>query len=386
MDNFERVCAEIDLTAIKRNVEMLMMATNEGTKAMAIVKADAYGHGDLEVAKAIDAQIDAYGVATAQEAIKLRGNGIVKPILILGAVFPDEYETLIADDVSMAVFDTAGANAMAAAAKKLGKKAICHIKVDTGMRRIGLYADENGYETALEICRNKDLDCQGIFTHFACADEPKLDMTRRQIEEFDGFVGRLKEAGISFTYVHCSNSAAIINMPQANYDMVRLGISLYGHYPSQFVNKRRVMLFPALKLKSHITMVKEIKAGDSVSYGGTFVAEHDMRIATIPVGYGDGYPRLLSNKGFVLIHGKRAKICGRVCMDQFMVDVTHIPQAACYDEVILIGSDGGDAVTAEELADMTNTISYEIFCNIGRRVPRRYLLDGRIIATRESFN
>ncbi len=386
MDNFERVCAEIDLTAIKRNVDMLMTATGEGTKAMAVVKADAYGHGDLEVVKAIEPQVDAYAVATAQEALKLRKNGVDKPILILGVVFPGEYRALIANDISITVFDVAAAEAMGSVAAELHKKAVCHIKVDTGMRRIGLLADENGFKTALSICRNANIDCQGIFTHFAKADESDWQMTLQQLEEFDGFVTKLQEAGIGFTYVHCSNSAGIINMPQANYDMVRLGISLYGLYPSPYVNKRRVMLFPALQLKSHITMVKDIKAGDSVSYGGTFVAEKDMRLATVPVGYGDGYPRLLSNRGYVLIHGMRAKICGRVCMDQFMVDVTHIPDTACYDEVTLIGRDGDDYIGADEIADMTGTISYEILCNLGKRIPRRYYLDGRVTATSDCFN
>lgn len=386
MDFFRRVCAEIDLTAIKRNIDMLMMGTEEGTMAMAIVKADAYGHGDLEVIKAIDERIDAYAVATAYEAVRLREAGVVKPILVLGVVFPEEYEMLVKHAVSMTVFSVEAAEGMAEVAKAQGKKAICHIAVDTGMRRIGLLPDESGYKTALAIAGNEYIDCQGIFTHFATADESDKTRADRQFELFTAFVDRLNKAGIEFTYVHCSNSAAIIDMPEANCDMVRLGISLYGLYPSDEVNKRRTMLFPALELKSHITMVKDIAKGDEVSYGGTFVAPCDMRIATVPVGYGDGYPRGLSNKGYVLIHGQRANICGRVCMDQMMVDVSNIPGVKLYDEVTLIGKDGDMCVTADELANLTDTISYEILCNLGKRIPRRFHLDGEVIATRDYFD
>lgn len=386
MDFFRRVCAEVDLTAIKRNIDMLMMCTGEGTKAMAIVKADAYGHGDLEIVRAIDEDIDAYAVATANEALRLREAGVHKPVLVLGVVFPEEYGALIENNVAMTVFSTQAAEAMAQAAGERNKKAICHIAVDTGMRRIGLNPDDEGFKTALAICGNEWIDCQGIFTHFATADEMDKTAADRQFKEFESFVSRLKNSGVNFLYVHCSNSAAVIDMPWANCDMVRLGISLYGLYPSQDVNKRRTMLFPALELKSHITMVKDIKKGDAVSYGATFVAPQDMRIATVPVGYGDGYPRALSNKGYVLIHGKKAAICGRVCMDQFMVDVTDISEACLYDEVTLIGKDGENCITADELAEMTDTISYEILCNLGKRIPRRFHLNGEVIATRDYFD
>lgn len=386
MDCFRRVCAEVDLTAIKRNIDMLMMCTVEGTKAMAIVKADAYGHGDLEIVRAIDQDIDAYAVATADEALRLREAGVDKPVLVLGVVFPEGYGALIENNVAMTVFSTDAAEAMAQAARERNKKAICHVAVDTGMRRIGLTPDDEGFKTTLAICNNEWIDCQGIFTHFATADEMDKTAAERQFKEFEGFVSRLKNSGVNFLYVHCSNSAAVIDMPWANCDMVRLGISLYGLYPSQDVNKRRTMLFPALELKSHITMVKDIKKGDAVSYGATFVAPQDMRIATIPVGYGDGYPRALSNKGYVLIHGKKAAICGRVCMDQFMVDVTDIPEACLYDEVTLIGKDGEECITADELAEMTDTISYEILCNLGKRIPRRFHLNGEVIATRDYFD
>lgn len=386
MDFFRRVCAEIDLTAIKRNIDMLMMGTSEGTKAMAIVKADAYGHGDLEVIKAIDEKIDAYAVATAYEAVRLREAGVDKPILVLGVVFPEEYDMLIEHNVSMTVFSVEAAEAMAEVARRKNSKAICHIAVDTGMRRIGVRTDEDGLAVAKTICGNEWIDCQGIFTHFATADEMDKTKANKQFADFTEFVGKLKAAGIGFTYVHCSNSAAIIDMPEANCDMVRLGISLYGLYPSDEVNKRRTMLFPALELKSHVTMVKAIKKGDEVSYGGTYVAPCDMRIATVPVGYGDGYPRGLSNKGYVLIHGKKANICGRVCMDQMMVDVSDIPKTCTYDEVTLIGKDGELCVTADELANMTDTISYEILCNLGKRIPRRFHLDGKVVATRDYFD
>ena len=368
-----RVCAEIDLSAIRRNVKGLMSVTNEDTKAMAVVKTDAYGHGEIEVAKAVLEQVDAFAVATAQEALSLRNQGITKDILILGFVFPEDYEETIKNNIIFTVFDKEMAQELNNAALKLGSTAKCHIKVDTGMRRIGLEPNTAGLEIVKFINSLEAVEIKGIFTHFAKADEMDKTSAKAQYDKFTGFVDMVKQAGIDVGTVHCSNSAAIIDMPWANCDMVRLGVSLYGLYPSDEVNKRAVMLFPAMSIKSHITYVKTIEAGECISYGGTFKAERTMRVATVPVGYGDGYPRNLSNKGYVLINGKKARICGRVCMDQFMVDVTDIPEAKRFDEVVLLGKMGQECITVEELAAMAGTFNYEFVCDVGKRVPRVYV-------------
>jgi alanine racemase len=380
------VYADIDLDIIASNVDALMALTPKGTGAVAVVKADGYGHGDVAVAKAVYDKVRMYAVATLDEAVNLRENGIDKPILILGFVNVDEYETLVKNQVTATVFDYETARQLSETAQKLGMKALCHIKIDTGMRRIGLEPDESGIEVVKRISRLSNLDMQGIFTHFATSDEADKTKAERQLDRFEKFVGKLSEEGITFKYVHCANSAAVIDMPQTYKDMVRLGIAMYGMYPSNEVDKSRVVLKPALKLMSHVTYVKEVPAGQEVSYGGTFVTGRTTTIATVSVGYGDGYPRSLSSKGYVLINGKKAPIIGRVCMDQMMVDVTDIEGVGRDSLVTLIGRDGDEEITVEEIAALANTFNYEFVCNLNKRIPRNYYKSGRLLGSHDYFH
>lgn len=384
-NKYYRVYAEINLDAIVKNVDNLMALTKENTGALAVVKADGYGHGDVAVAKAVAQKVTGYAVATLDEAVNLRENGVKKPILVLGYVDPYEFDILVSHEITATVFDVETAQLLADAARVQKKQAHCHIKVDTGMRRIGLEPDENGIAIVKQITALKELSADGIFTHFAASDETDKTSAEHQFKLFTDFTGRLEKEGIHFTYRHCANSAAVIDMPQVDLDMVRLGIAMYGMYPSDEVKKEKVELFPALDLKSHITMVKEIPAGEKVSYGGTFTTTRTTRLATVSVGYGDGYPRALSSKGYVLVRGQKAPIVGRVCMDQMMVDVTDIENVTRADIVTLIGKDGDAEITVEEIAALAGTFNYEFVCDLGKRIPRSYYLNGEYIGTHDCF-
>ncbi len=386
MTKYYRVYADIDLDIISDNVDALMKLTPEGTGAVAVVKADGYGHGDVAVAKAVYPKVCMYAVATLDEAVNLRENGIDKPILILGFVNVDEYETLVRNKVTATVFDYETAAELDEVAGRLGMKALCHIKADTGMRRIGLEPDESGADIVRKIKKLGNLDVQGIFTHFATSDEADKTKSERQLHKFNAFVDMLKNEGITFQYVHCANSAAVIDMPDTYKDMVRLGIAMYGMYPSTDVDMERVKLKPALKLMSHVTYVKEVPEGEEISYGGTFVTKRPSIIATVAVGYGDGYPRALSSKGYVLINGKKAPIVGRVCMDQMMVDVTDIEGVGRDSIVTLIGRDGDEEITVEEIAALAGTFNYEFVCNLNKRIPRNYFKLGRYIGSHDYFH
>lgn len=368
-----------------KNVDNLMALTKENTGALAVVKADGYGHGDVAVAKAVAQKVTGYAVATLDEAVNLRENGVKKPILVLGYVDPYEFDILVSYEITATVFDVETAQLLADAARVQKKQAHCHIKVDTGMRRIGLEPDENGIAIVKQITALKELSADGIFTHFAASDETDKTSAEHQFKLFTDFTGRLEKEGIHFTYRHCANSAAVIDMPQVDLDMVRLGIAMYGMYPSDEVKKEKVELFPALDLKSHITMVKEIPAGEKVSYGGTFTTTRTTKLATVSVGYGDGYPRALSSKGYVLVRGQKAPIVGRVCMDQMMVDVTDIKNVTRADIVTLIGKDGDAEITVEEIAALAGTFNYEFVCDLGKRIPRSYYLNGEYIGTHDCF-
>lgn len=384
-NKYYRVYAEINLDAIVKNVDNLMALTKENTGALAVVKADGYGHGDVAVAKAVAQKVTGYAVATLDEAVNLRENGVKKPILVLGYVDPYEFDILVSHEITATVFDVETAQLLADAARVQKKQAHCHIKVDTGMRRIGLEPDENGIAIVKQITALKELSADGIFTHFAASDETDKTSAEHQFKLFTDFTGRLEKEGIHFTYRHCANSAAVIDMPQVDLDMVRLGIAMYGMYPSDEVKKEKVELFQALDLKSHITMVKEIPAGEKVSYGGTFTTTRTTKLATVSVGYGDGYPRALSSKGYVLVRGQKAPIVGRVCMDQMMVDVTDIENVTRADIVTLIGKDGDAEITVEEIAALAGTFNYEFVCDLGKRIPRSYYLNGEYIGTHDCF-
>ena len=384
-NKYYRVYAEINLDAIVKNVDNLMALTKENTGALAVVKADGYGHGDVAVAKAVAQKVTGYAVATLDEAVNLRENGVKKPILVLGYVDPYEFDILVSHEITATVFDVETAQLLADAARVQKKQAHCHIKVDTGMRRIGLEPDENGIAIVKQITALKELSADGIFTHFAASDETDKTSAEHQFKLFTDFTGRLEKEGIHFTYRHCANSAAVIDMPQVDLDMVRLGIAMYGMYPSDEVKKEKVELFPALDLKSHITMVKEIPAGEKVSHGCTFTTTRTTKLATVSVGYGDGYPRALSSKGYVLVRGQKAPIVGRVCMDQMMVDVTDIENVTRADIVTLIGKDGDAEITVEEIAALAGTFNYEFVCDLGKRIPRSYYLNGEYIGTHDCF-
>lgn len=386
MGKYYRVYADIYLDAIEKNVDALLSATKEGTRAIAVVKADGYGHGDVAVSKTVYNKVFGYAVATIDEAVNLRENGIDKPILILGFINPDDYSKLVEHDVDATIFDVETATMLSDAAVNAGKKALCHIKVDTGMRRIGLEPNDEGIQIIKEIKALPMIEARGIFTHFAASDELDKTSAHLQLQKFNTFVEQLNKEGITFEYKHCSNSAGIIDMPEANMDLVRLGISLYGMYPSDFVNKENVVLTPALELKSHVSMVKTVAAGEKVSYGGTFITTRPTTLATVSIGYGDGYPRALSSKGYALINGKKAPIVGRVCMDQMMVDATDIGEVNRNDTVTLIGRDGDNYISVEEIAELAGTFNYEFVCDLGKRIPRNYYHNGQFIGSRDYFH
>lgn len=378
----QRVYAKIDLDAICQNIKNAMDKVGKETKVMAIIKTDAYGHGAVPVAKALsEIGCYAFGVATAKEAVVLRKNGIKNPILILGYVFPQDYDDLINYEIMHAVFEYHTAKTLSDEAVKLGKTAKIHIKLDTGMGRIGMQPTDESIEEIKKIYSLPNIEINGIFTHFACADEEDKTSCNNQKKKYLDFVGKLDKAGVEIPIKHMCNSAGIIEFDDNFLDMVRSGIMTYGLYPSEEVDKSKLELHPALELKSHIAYIKSVGPGFTVSYGSTFTSKSNMRIATVPVGYGDGYPRALSNKGKVLIHGKFADIIGRVCMDQFMVDVTDIPEAKQGDEVTLIGKDQNNVITVEDVADNAHSFNYEFCCGINRRVPRVYYKDGKYLET-----
>lgn len=388
LESYQRVWAEVDLDAIWENMVHMKENIAENTKILAVIKTDGYGHGGVPIAKMLE-QLDfmfGYAAATYEEAHVLREAGVKKPILILGYTFPYCYEELIREEIRPAVYRRDTVEELATAAAKVGKKAKVHIKVDTGMGRIGITPDEEGLEFVRFLMEHPELEVEGIFTHFAKSDETDKTSANHQLELFQNFIDKIQtELGITIPVKHCSNSAAILEMPQANMDMVRAGITTYGLYPSEEVSKDIVPLRAAMSLYSHIVYCKTIHAGQSVSYGGLFTATKDTRVATIPVGYGDGYPRSLSGKGYVLIHGKKAPILGRVCMDQFMVDISEIPEAMEGDKVTLLGMDGTERITAEELGELSGRFNYEFVCDLGKRIPRVYILHGEITEVRDYF-
>lgn len=386
MRKYTRVYAEIDLDAAVFNMESMKRSLAPETGMIGVVKADGYGHGAVPVALAIDPYVEGYAVATVDEALVLRNHGIDKPVLILGVTHKSRYEELLKNDIRPSVFTMDQAVPLSALAVSMGTKAKVHLALDTGMSRIGLEADEGGADLAAQIAALPGIEAEGLFTHFARADETDKTAARRQIAAYCHFVELLEQRGVKIPVRHCSNSAGIIDLPEANMDQVRAGISIYGMYPSDEVDQERVTLKPVMVLRSFITYIKPLQAGRAVSYGGTFVADRPMRIATVPVGYGDGYPRNLSGRGYVLIRGRKAPILGRVCMDQFMVDVTGIPDAAEEDLVTLIGRDGGEEILVEDLARLGGGFHYEIVCDIGKRVPRVYTRMGEHIGSKDYFD
>ena len=387
MRPYSRVYATVNLDAVASNMRSMRDNLPASTLIMGSVKADGYGHGSVPVAKTIEPYVFGYAVATIDEGIILRRHGINKTILILGVTHESRYEDLLRYDIRTAMFQYEKAKKLSDLALKQGKKAVVHLALDTGMSRIGMKADKEHAKEAAAIAALEGIEVEGLFTHFARADETDKSAYEEQYRRYKEFLGYLKELGVKIPIRHCSNSAGIVESLESNHmDMVRAGIAIYGMYPSDEVDHNSVKLTPAMEIKSCITYIKEIEAGTAVSYGGTFVADHTMKVATIPVGYGDGYVRSLSGKGDVLIHGKRAAILGRICMDQFMVDVTDIPDVQEDDEVTLLGSDGAECITMEELAEKSGGFHYEMICDIGKRIPRVYLKDGKVVGTKDYFD
>ena len=374
MTEHNRVCAEIDLDAIAYNMEQMKKRIGDHARLIAVVKADGYGHGAVPVAKMFEAcsYVWGYAVACLEEATELREQGIRKPILVLGCVFPDQFEEMIRYDVRPAVYMESMAELISQEAVRQGKDAFIHIKIDTGMGRIGFPVTEESADAVERISRLPGIRIEGMFTHFAKADERDKTYTFLQHDRFMRMKELVEKRQVPVRYFDCDNSAGIIDFPDMKHDLARAGIAMYGMYPSDEVDQKAVDLRPALSLVSHVSFVKEVEAGTPISYGGTFVSDRPMRVATIPVGYGDGYPRSLSNKGYVLIHGKRARILGRVCMDQFMADVTDIPETAFMDRAVLVGRDGDEEITVDELADLSGRFNYEFVCCFGKRIPRIY--------------
>ncbi len=372
MKKHSRVCAEISLDNFEHNLDEIKKLIAPGTKVAAVIKTDAYGHGAVSLAHILEtrSEIWGYAVATIEEAVELRDAGIKKPVLILGYTFPEDHSEIVRLGIRPAVFSMEAAMALSAEACRQNRDVRIHIKLDTGMSRIGFQATEETAETIVQIAKLPHMIIEGIFTHFAKADEIDKSFTRQQAAAFFQMDAWLKERGISIPIRHISNSAGIIDLPEYNLDMVRAGIILYGLWPSDEVCKERIDLKPLMTIRSHVVHVKELGDGRCISYGGTYQVKGTRIIATIPVGYGDGYPRALSNKGYVLIHGQKAPVCGRICMDQFMVDVTGIGNVKVGDEVVLIGTQGERTITIEEAGEMAGRFNYEFACDLGKRIPR----------------
>ncbi len=373
MDRKYRVAAYVDLEAIRENLRRMQAILPKTTELLAVVKTDAYGHGAVEVAGAVEDMVAFFAVATADEALELRQAGIHKPVLILGYTHSSYYEELIRQEIRPCVYSYAMAKTMSDVAVRLGQPMRIHIKVDTGMGRLGFLCDDAGMEEAAGAAKLPGIMVEGLFTHFATADEADKTMTYGQIQKYEDFAQGLVQRGVVIPIHHICNSAGMMELPDEGRQMARAGIAMYGCYPSDEVERGQVILTPALSLRSHIIHLKWLEDGAAISYGATHKVQGRRRIATVPVGYGDGYPRSLSDRGWVLIRGRRAPICGRICMDQMMVDVTDIPEVCLGDVVTLIGRDGAEEITAEGLGELSGRFHYELLCDLNQRVPRYYV-------------
>lgn len=373
MNRYLRCYAEISLEAIGHNIREVKKRLPEGVKLLGVVKANAYGHGAVPVASYLENQVDYFATATIEEAVELRENGISAPILILGYVSPSQYGDLVEYDITQTIDSYAQALALEKEAARQNRKAKAHLAVDTGMTRIGFQVTEHDADEAAKIADLPHIELEGMFTHFSCADQEDKTYCSMQMEKYDKMTALLAERGVTIPLRHICNSAGIMEFDDHRFEMVRSGIITYGIYPSEEVKKERLDLIPALSWKSHVIHVKEVGPGIGVSYGATYVTEKPMtRIATVSAGYADGYPRALSNQGCVLIHGKKAPIIGRICMDQMMVDVTDIPDVQVEDVVTLVGTDGDETITIEEIANQAARFDYEMLCDISSRVTRVY--------------
>lgn len=379
MLDYERVIAEINLDNIAKNMQNIRKCVNQNTKIMAIVKADAYGHGCIEIAKTCLYNGASWlGVAIFEEAMQLRENNIFEPILILGNTIYNKFEKIIINNITQTVFSYDMAKKLSEVAQKLKKEAHIHIKIDTGMSRLGFLPNDSAILEIIKISKLPFIKITGIFTHFATSDEKDKSFSSEQFEKFMYVIKKLEENNIKNLIKHISNSGAILDLHNYNLDMVRAGIIIYGMYPSNQVEKH-IQLYPAMSIKTYVSFVKEIETNKSVSYCRTYFTNKKTKIATIPVGYADGYARIMSNKAKVILNGEFANVIGNICMDQFMIDITHIENVKVGDEVILMGEKNGLFISAEDLANLQNTINYEIVCTIGKRIPRVFIKNGKII-------
>ena len=374
--NFDNTYVKIDLDVIESNIDAIREQV--GVDVMAVIKADAYGHGAVQVARLLQDKCSFFGVSSILEAMELRRAGIYNPILILGQTPIRAFPTLVQAEIRPTIFHYEAAVALSRAAQLLGKDAAFHLAVDTGMSRIGFQATEEDADICAEIANLPGLVCEGIFSHYATADCEDLSKSRAQAELFDKFCQMMKDRGVEIPLRHMDNSAGLMNFPN-HYELVRSGIVTYGMYPSDEVDPGLLKIQPALQWLSRVTHVKTLPAGREISYGGTYVTTKETRVATVPVGYADGYRRCLSGNFYVLIRGKKAPILGRVCMDQMMVDVTDIPDVTLNDRVVLVGKSGDEEITMEQLASAMDTINYEVVCGISRRVPRVYCRRGKTV-------
>ena len=382
-----RTWAQIDLDAAGENIRQIKAHISPGAKLCATVKADCYGHGyEHMVAAMAAAGADWFAVSNLPEALQLRRCGVSQPVLILGYTPPEQAQALALNDVSQTVFCADYAHALSAAAVEAGVEVNVHIKIDTGMSRLGFFcqdsaADAPALDEAAAVCRLPGLRPEGIFTHFSSADCADGEVfTRLQYDLFLSAVQGLEERGVSFELRHCSNSAAILEYPEMNFDMVRAGIILYGLYPSADIEKT-VPLTPLMEVKTVISMIKTVPPGTPFSYGRPAEIQRETTVATVPIGYADGYPRALSNRAYMLVNGRKAPVVGNICMDQCMLDITGIPGVQAGQTVTVFGRDNGAFLPVETLAALTGTINYEVTCGLSRRVPRVYLQNGEIVQT-----
>jgi len=378
---FNRSWAEVSLDNIAHNVREIRRITEKKTEIMGVVKADAYGHGVMETVKTLlDNGVTRLAVSMLDEAIQLRKNGITVPILILSYTDPARADEIVQYDVTQTVFSHDLAEALSQAGVKSHKNVKIHIKIDTGMTRVGFMPGYSAVKNVLQISKLPRIVVEGLFTHFASADEKDKSYTYMQFERFMSICSELNRIGLYIPIKHVANSAAVIEFPEMHLDMIRPGIIMYGLYPSDEVDKSKIHLKPAMQLKSNVILVKDVEENTCISYGRRYVTKCRSKIATIPIGYADGYSRLLTNKARILINGQYAPVVGSICMDQCMVDITGLDcDVAVGDEVVLFGTQGENSIPVEEIAHKIGTINYEIVCIVGKRIPRVYMKNGKVL-------
>lgn len=375
---YYRCYAEINLDAVSHNLAEIKKNLDGNTKILAVVKADAYGHGSVAVSKHIENEIDYFAVTSVEEAIEIRTAGITVPVLILSHISPLEYEEVLEYDITASVYNLDEAKILSDLATKKNKTVKIHIPVDTGMGRIGVTPDEQGALKVKEICSLQGIEVEGVFSHYACADSADKTEASKQTELFDYFLSLLSEKGIQIPVKHINNSAGTMELPK-KYDMCRVGIALYGLYPSDEMQKEKISLVPAMEVFSHVVHVKTVPQGFKIGYGHIYEAPSERRIATVSIGYADGYNRCLTGVGYVLVQGKKAPVVGKICMDQMMIDVTDIENVKVGDTVTVMGKNGGEEISPETLGSMCNSFNYEVICNFMPRIKRIYRKNGKII-------